>query len=357
MGKIHDLYRNYLSIEDGSVQKKIAKKEFYDGLTADNVNEPDDDERSLFHLAAGTSDIELLDCLIKLRAKLPSREDYPITPLKVALLTRNPDRVYIISKLIKYCDYVNFIHMRQEGLSVDKGDTKEEPPFSYIDEIDEFGETILSHETSKGNLENIEILTDNGADLMTINRYSKTAYTEALLLEKNRDEILKILFSKHVGLCIIDFAKLLPPPNVTDNALVMYGIIYAGDNSCFITRKTPGFEKAITNIEEFNEAIKKGMTFDYEKIYLSLKKRIECTYQDHEIEHIARQKLIEFASEVKRLWQKSISITKVRDLCIFYLADHLSIYQKLKTQKSLPEEMEVEILQLAKELEIKKPAT
>ena len=327
---IYDLYREYNTIDEDNIeQKKQAKDKFYSAITTENMDVPEEGGLLLFHLAAMRCDIELTDHLIKLGARLPTQEDFPLTPIQNALTSRNQNRKEVIKQLIKYGTDINEVYAG--------------------------GSTLLIKEINSGRIDNCKLLIENGADLITVNKLDEGAYTAALQCEKNRDEILKLLFQSYLGLCVYNFAEILPPSHVVDNALIIYGLIYEVDNMRMITRQTPGFEKAITNIDEFRQAVKDGISFDYEKVYLLTKKRIEYKYSNYEIEQVARTKLMEFAQEVKRLWYKSLSISNLRNYYVFYLADHLTLYKQLRSKKALPQELDVEIQHLAQELEIKNP--
>jgi hypothetical protein len=275
MGIIHELYKEYIN------SRRINTK-FIEFLNDKNnlkyIDDQDDNKKTVLHLAIANKDFDTLLLLCEKGAKANIKDQYESTA--VTLCTRGPDiNKRFLEVLIKH----------QETSEAD------------INEIDTLGKTAL-HWAIGASAQKVAHLLELGADVNAIDNQGITpfslAFTNYFQNEEHR-EILQLLKSGAI-LCR-DFGETELEPGLADDVIVIGSI----KNHQPVFRAMKGFEKAITNVEEFDAAVAAkallNQKFDYKKLELAAKKLID--YGNSSLELLAfydRVKVYRIAEEGKR---------------------------------------------------------
>ena len=235
--KIHKLYLLYKT--SGNKDKGIldflknpANKEFIADLDKNN--------QTVLHLAAYDDKWELVYLLIELGADINARDKYNRTPLNYCIDCRN----------------VNNINDSLIRLLIGRG--------ANINETDARGYTSLHYAVLAGHLIKINKLLSLAADIDQMTNNLETPLKLALTRDiDNKDLVLQLLF-KQSDIISQSFTNtssqgvtnIIPPPGLTDGVVVIGSTVWDPVLTKYvpITRATPGFENAITNVDEFRQA-------------------------------------------------------------------------------------------------------
>lgn len=248
MNKLHQLYELYLQAN----KKDTSFIEFFNDPTdtayvSRHINEPrEEDRQTLLHLAVTNEDIETVDLLFKFNADITLLDKWGKTPMYRGL---EGDKINLplVKKLIEHGGNIN--------------------------EKDALRATALHWSVLAGNLHKTEDLINLGADVNVVNRNLETPLRWALTrnLHISEDHIQQKMINLLFHICPVisqDFTGIPVPRGITNNVIVI-GSTKLKDISPVaesITRHVSGFEQAITNIEELDEAVKANIEFDFQKI-------------------------------------------------------------------------------------------
>lgn len=212
-----------------------------------HINEPrGEDRQTVLHLAVINNDIQSVKLLLQHKADVTLPDKWGKTPIYRAL-EGEKIQLEMVKKLIEHGANIN--------------------------EKDALRATALHWSVLAGNLQKTDALLSLGADINSVNRNLETPLRWALTREIHKSEehiqqkMVMLLFRKSPVISQ-DFTGVKVPPGITDNIIVI-GSTKLKDISPImenITRNVRGFEKAITSIEEFDNAIKDGVRFNYEII-------------------------------------------------------------------------------------------
>lgn len=248
MNKLIQLYDQYLQ----SNKNDTSFIDFFSPSTnlvyiERHINEPrKEDRQTLLHLAVINNDIKSVILLLQHKADVTVADKWGKTPLYRAL-EGEKIQLEIVKKLIEHGANIN--------------------------EKDPLRATALHWSVLAGNLQKTDTLLSLGADINSVNRNLETPLRWALTrdLHKSEDHIqqkMVLLLFRKSPVISQDFTGIKVSPGLTDNIIVI-GSTKLKDISPImenITRLVRGFEKAITSIEEFDEAVKEGIAFNYELI-------------------------------------------------------------------------------------------
>ena len=248
MSKLHQLYDLYLQ----SNKRDTRFNDFFNTTThsayiARHINDSrSEDRQTLLHMAVINDDITTVELLLKHKASISPLDKWGKTPIYRGL---EGDRINITLVRI---------------LIAHGGD---------VNEKDALRTTALHWSVLAGNLQKTEDLLSLGANVNIVNRNLETPLRWALTREIHAREdhvqqkMMQLLFQKS-PIISQDFTGIKIPKGFTDN-IVVIGSTKLKDISPVmdgVTRLTPGFENAITSIEEFDAAIKAGAQFNYQII-------------------------------------------------------------------------------------------
>jgi hypothetical protein len=169
------------------------------------------------------------------------------------------------------------------------------------------GATLLHLTAMDGAKDPTKLLLNLGADITAMSEVDrlvatdgrKTIFDYAFNSEttdiKQKIEFLNYLFlwawSKNIT---VDLTGITIDPALTENLIVFNALL----NGSAIAQFTPNFEKSITNFEELLAA--PNQDFNYEDIFLAIKRRIEDDDTDTQ--------LLEYASKIRELWLSKIPV-------------------------------------------------
>lgn len=344
MGQIHDLYRNYLSAiekqrdsKDVAAKKKfnaeaIAAKNKFDVYfaSAKNIFEPDEKHNTLLTYAVFANDTDLIKAILERSPSFRFPNNEYCYEFELAAKRKNKE---VMQLFITRGANINQTHPKN-------------------------GYTMLECVARAGIKESIAILMDLNADITIPNKITEESiftaaagrslenYCEVQKLSKNealtiKHDILNSLLLGYWSTSIpLDLTNITFESGITDNLLVFGATI----NNSPITQQTPGFEKAFPDFPTFLKIARKNEKFDYETIYLALKRRILRGDHDPELE--------KFRIELKKLWKTQEGKTSLERYCAFYLAD--SGLFKTERQNLAPD-LAKQVEKLAAELEMPAP--
>ncbi len=315
MSRLHDLYKKYTS----SQKNPDDKKALFNAINEINVNEINEEKETLLHLAARDADSELIQYLLQKKANAILGDEVGFTPLRYFLST------------IAGSDYSE-IEKNIVGLLIKNG--------ANVDEHEEStGYTGLHWAVVAGNLAQMKILLNFKANVFKKNIANEEPLTIAVNSDKQiKNQMISLLLNAYAGIGF-NFKKHLSLGDEMCGKLVLF----ATYEDQFVTRKINGFEKDITNKDEFLAAIKSGIKYNYEELYLNIKRKIEQGDNGPQLNDLLET--------VKGLWRKEVGIN-LRGKIIFYLAENASIFAAEKAKKPLANELIAEVESLAAELAI-----
>lgn len=248
MNKLHQLYETYLQ----SNKTDPGFRDFFNASTNSayierHINEQrSEDQQTLLHLAVTQDDIETVELLLALNADVNQLDKWGKKPVYRGL-EGDHINIPLVKKLIAHGANVN--------------------------EKDALRATALHWSVLAGNLQKTDDLLSLGADVNMINRNIETPLRWAFTRELHNSEdhiqqkMIHLLLHKS-PIISQDFTGIRVPQGLTDNIIVI-GSTKLKDISPImegLTRKVPGFERAITNTDEFDAAVKAGVIFDFEQL-------------------------------------------------------------------------------------------
>lgn len=235
MATINELYDHYL-------KSGKSNPEFLDYISnnynSKYINDVDDYQQTVLHHAAYQDDIDTVRLLLEKNANIHVKDKGKCTPLARCLI--GPDINISLVRLLL-----------QHGAN--------------IDETDKRGFTALHWSVLAGNLIKSLKLLALGADINRVNHNLETPLRLALSRDiPHKTEMINLLLHKST-IISQDFTGITLTPGLTDNIIVIGSTIHSDSlvkiNN--ITRKTPGFEHAITNFDDFKKAIDADIVFNY----------------------------------------------------------------------------------------------
>ncbi len=317
MNKLHALYEQYLQ----SNKKDNSFNDFFNAPTNTayiirHVNDPrSEDRQTLLHLAINNDDSATVDLLLKFKVNVNTLDKWGKSP----------------------------IYRAAEGDKINKSIAKKLiENGANINEKDALRATALHWSVLAGNLQKTQDLLELGADINVVNRNLETPLRWALTRDIHQSEdriqqkMVQLLFQKGPIICQ-DFTGIKISPGLTDNILVI-GSTKLKDISPVmepVTRRTSGFENAITTIEEFDIAVKSGMSFDFKII----EKATQNNQHPELIKLHERAKFYRMANEGAGI--PTIKQNIVHSIAMLWgLADHAS-KKSIETKiLSLPDEIQ-----------------
>ena len=248
-------YYHALLPEDGINKETLIKylkhfKDFIEFVTnpasSQYVNDKDEKEQTALHIAAREDDINTVKILLEQNADMSIKDKFKRTPLWNCMNIVPDINIPIVRLLIV--------------------------AGANLEEMDGGGNTTLHYAVLAGNLHKTMHLLALGASINTKNTDGDTPLKWALTRElPNKPEMLKLLFKKE-RVIAQDFTGIDIPPNLIDGVIVIGSYIMQGTplTRIPVTRQMKGFENAITNSQEFAEAVKHHQ-FNFASIELSIK--------------------------------------------------------------------------------------
>lgn len=236
---------NIIDLYDSYIQSNKSNHDFIQYLNSQDsisdINYQDNYQQTVLHIAVLAKDVESVRLLLAKKADISIKDKGQCTALNRCLNCPEVN-VSLVRLLLQY------------GANINESDSR--------------GFTALHWSVLAGNLIKTHKLLVLGADINRINHNLETPLRLALTRDiPYKSEMIILLFQKAV-LVNQDFTGVTIPAGVTDNIIVAGSTIH--DESMVkindITRKTPGFKKAITNSDEFIAAINKNVTFDFQTI-------------------------------------------------------------------------------------------
>lgn len=229
MGNLHQLYEDML-------QNKLERKEFLKQINKNNVDERDNNARTLLFKAIKNDDIDLALSLLNLGASIHVKDKFEDTPALLALSKMNEQ---LLSAMLDH------------GLN--------------IDQLDSQGCSELFWKIKKGDHKDALILLKLGADVKRINHDKQSILQTALsneIEEETKKIIITLLFEFGLGIGQ-DFTGIELPPNIMDKCVA----IGAKKDGQLVTHATPGFADVILTLDELKTAIdKKEERFNYKHL-------------------------------------------------------------------------------------------
>lgn len=243
MPKIHE---HYLAYRDSKKDDKQFLT-YIDSLTdVELLFETDDSQKSILHYCAYFGDYETIYLLLdKLATNDPKLKLQYEKIMFDAVNKLDQHKRSPISYCLDTGDKFNFDVVR---LLVARG--------ANINEPDQRGWTSLHNAVLAGNLDKVEKLLLLGADINQRNYNRETPLKIALTRDfPNKDEMLRLLFSKAV-IIKQKFIDIEMPPGLTDGVIMVGSVVWSDDlsDTVPINQSMPGFEKAITNANEYKIA-------------------------------------------------------------------------------------------------------
>jgi ankyrin repeat protein len=256
----------------------------------EDVNEK---ERPLV-LAAEKGNIDIVKLLLEHGADVNGTESkYGSAPLHFAAQKGYLD---VVKLLLDYGADINQLndqgttplHFAAEGGNIDIVKLLLEEGAEDINDTNDHGNTPLNFAAINGHIDVVKLLVESGANVNGENNHGVTSLLFAVW--KSRIHVVKLLIQSQANVnqtnkygdtpfnwatkngnreCIellLDAGGALSanilypfPPNTETTGKVVIGLNLNGQP---VTRHTPGFEKAITNMKELNEAIISGEQFN-----------------------------------------------------------------------------------------------
>lgn len=238
MSKLHQLYDLYLQ----SNKRDTRFNNFFNTTTnsayiARHINESrSEDRQTILHMAVINDDVTTIELLLKFKANINPLDKWGKTPIYRGL-EGDKINITLVKKLIEHGGDVN--------------------------EKDALRTTALHWSVLAGNLQKTEVLLSLGANVNAVNRNLETPLRWALTREIHvredhvQQKMIQLLFRKSPVISQ-DFTGIKIPQGLTDNVVVI-GSTKLKDISPVmesVSRQTPGFENAITSIEELDIAVK-----------------------------------------------------------------------------------------------------
>lgn len=341
MAKIHELYNKYIESNKKNTEF-IAYLE--NPQNAEQINSQDHpDKSSVLHMAVLNGDLNTVNLLLIRQAKADLRDRHGKKPVRYAL--KGPD--------VNQSIFDEFVKFKQAS-DID------------VNEKDEFGYTALHSAVYMGIIKKIQNLLNLGADINS--KYDanfspiEMAITIGLV---NEEEVLRVLFNKnnivnlHTPIFDItrkswDFPSI---PHLTDGVIVIGSThIDPVDNEKKpVNRLLPAYRSAITNVKEFEEAIKAGAKFNYTQLEKETKRLIDNEQSTDELlrfyTHIKKYKeLYDSANTLlSKVKERPSNIAKEnleQNSATVYEKKHLLLQQATEIYNTLTEAGEVRAPQL-----------
>lgn len=289
MSQIHDLYYKFLETGDSSDLLDFIEQ------NPNAINDKDDEGNTVLHLAVDNKTISHVRFFLKKGADVSIRNIYNNTALHESFYCGN---LRIFDAILEY-----------------GGD---------INERDIIGRSLLHSAVRCENITDINFLILRGADIFAIEINSNQDIIETFLETcPDNTPLLQHLFKWGIGFGYEYIGKEFKPGQL-DN-MVILGSTLAGKP---ITRATTGFEKAITNCAELEQAIKAnvGINFDLLPKPATLKKFIQ-------IKDIA-----EFYESYCKLYNSMIKLRGLKTLNIFAIQNQADKYT-IEDIEKFPDEL------------------
>lgn len=255
MSNIHLLYNQYLDFlatQDAHPQSSTsntnkqnsetvspqiqAKKTFFSAISSENINELDDEGRTLLHLACDAGDDETVYFLLQNKAKTNITDGVDFIAFDYALLRLDAP---VLAAMIEF------------GADIDKRDLA--------------GYTMLEWKILGGDLDNVTKLLELGANIHKIKRDVLThSINEHITDQDKKSAIFKLLFSYGLGIGF-DFHGITLPPGCTKNAVLINTTI----NRQPVDNKHPNINDGIFTVEEFKSALNNDIKFNLQYLLLA----------------------------------------------------------------------------------------
>lgn len=206
------------------------------------LNDKDDEHQTVLHHAAYYEEFNIVKMLLDRHADVSIKDKHNRSPLSYCL------------------DNSSDINLSILRLMITAG--------ADIDEADERGFTSLHYAVLAGNIIKIKKLLSLNSSINKKNKNAETPLQLAISRDiPNKNEILQLLF-KHGVIISQDFSNTEIPLGLTDGIIMLGSTVWSDTifQSIPVDRSIKGFEKAITNLQEFEEAVRAGVKFDYKAL-------------------------------------------------------------------------------------------
>ncbi len=251
MGKIHEDYANLLKLNEEKPKEKETihiTQEFLQSLeTCDPtlLESVDEFGQTLLHKCVMANDIVTLLKILPRIKDINTKDGNNCSALYYALLLKK-DRM--ICPLIEHGADIN--------------------------EKDIAGYTYLHHATIAGDVKKIKLLLNSGANLLIKDGLEQSLLqritTNSTLTKEIQSEIINIFLNYGAGL-YCDLTNIELPPECYNNALLINAI----QNNVLLDNTVENFDKSIFSVDQLQNAIKRGMRFDYKYLLLMTNYLIE----------------------------------------------------------------------------------
>ncbi len=228
MSKIHELYLTFVQTEDSSDCDKLVQ---YLKENPNSINDKDENGDTILHYAINDNSLDNVRFFLENGADPKIRDRWNNPPLHNAFLCGNP-RIFDV--ILEYGADIN--------------------------ERSASGDTLLHRAVSSGLLNDIKFLLRRGANIQ-ICTLGLTEDCIQISQQANPDNtaVLQQLFKWGIGIDYEFIGKEFKSGQL-DNMIIL------GSTLCEkpITRQTPGFEKAITNFQELEQAVKTNADINFD---------------------------------------------------------------------------------------------